>query len=163
DEDQSIYSFKFAHPDGIREFVAAADEPLAECRRCPITVIDIANALIANNPDRANRQLVPAPDRPLGDVQIVQWPSMTAEATGIAQFIRQRIEAHRVDAGKVLVLCPRRQLGYAIRDALRERDIAAHSFFQEEALDGDPAALDECQAQRAFALLCLAANPRDRV
>jgi DNA helicase-2/ATP-dependent DNA helicase PcrA len=163
DEDQSIYSFKHAHPDGIREFIAQADEPLEECRRCPVTVIQLANSMIANNPDRANRHLRPAPGQPQGDVQIVQWSSMTAEAAGIADFIKRRIDDHNVEAGKVLVLCPRRQLGYAIRDALRDREVAAHSFFQEEALEGDPAELDECQAQRAFTLLCLAANARDRV
>jgi DNA helicase-2/ATP-dependent DNA helicase PcrA len=163
DEDQSIYSFKHAHPDGIREFVAEADEPLEECRRCPVTVIEMANSLIANNPDRAARQLRPADGQPQGDVHIVLWSSMTAEAGGIADFIKQRIADHRVEAGKVLVLCPRRQLGYAIRDALRDREVAAHSFFQEEALDGNPAELDECQAQRAFTLLCLAANRRDCV
>jgi superfamily I DNA/RNA helicase len=163
DEDQSIYSFKHAHPDGIREFVAEADEPLDECRRCPVTVIEMANSLIANNPDRAARQLRPAVGQPQGDVHVVQWSSMTAEAGGIAEFIRRRIEDHRVDAGSVLLLCPRRQFGFAIRDALRDRGVAAHSFFQEEALEGNPAVLEECQAQRAFTLLCLAADPRDRV
>lgn len=163
DEDQSIYSFKHAHPDGIREFIVEADEPLEECRRCPVTVIEMANSLIANNPDRADRQLRPAVGQPQGDVHIVQWSSMTPEAGGIADFIKRRIDDRRVEAGKVLVLCPRRQFGYAIRDALRDREVAAHSFFLEEALEGNPAELDECQAQRAFTLLCLAANPRDRV
>src|SRR5205085_5974540 len=114
------------------EFAAEADEPLEECRRCPVTVIEMANSLIANNPDRANRNLRPAAGQPQGDVQIVQWSSMTAEAAGIADFIKRRIDDHRVEAGKVLVLCPRRQFGYAIRDDLRVREVAAHSFFLEK-------------------------------
>jgi len=163
DEDQSIYSFKHAHPDGIREFAADADEALGECRRCPVKVIGIANSLIANNPDRAKRELRPAPGQPPGEVFIVQWTSMNAEAAGLADFVKRRIEDHRVEAGKVLVLSPRRQLGYGVRDALRERDVPAHSFFTEEALEGNPAELAECQVQRAFTLLCLVANPKDRV
>lgn len=163
DEDQSIYSFKHAHPEGIREFAAEADEPLKECRRCPVTVVAMANSLIANNTDRSNRELLPAPEQPAGEVQIVQWPSMAAEAAGLAQFIRQRVAQGGVDAGSILVLCPRRQFGYKIRDALREGGVPAHSFFQEQELDGNPGKADENEAQKGFTLLCLAADRYDRV
>lgn len=163
DEDQSIYSFKYAHPEGIREFQAEADEPLEECRRCPIAVINMANALIANNPDRALRELRPADGQPRGEVHIVQWPNMDSEAAGIADFITRRVAEGQVQAGRVLVLCPRRQFGYAVRDALRERGVPAHSFFQEEALEGDPANPERLHAQQAFTLLNLLADMRDRV
>ena len=47
DENQSIYSFKFAHPDGISNFhethPGTHDETLDECRRCPELVIKLAN------------------------------------------------------------------------------------------------------------------------
>ncbi len=53
DDDQSIYSFKHAHPEGIRDWitinVGADDLQLAECRRCPTTVVQMANSLIAHN------------------------------------------------------------------------------------------------------------------
>src|SRR5262249_499004 len=39
----------------------------------------------------------------------------------------------------------------------------SHSFFHEEAFDGDPKALDRSFAQQAFTLLTLLANPNDRV
>ena len=39
DDDQSIYRFKHAHPEGIRDWIVvnagAEDIELAECRRCP--------------------------------------------------------------------------------------------------------------------------------
>src|SRR4051795_13091134 len=56
----------------------------------------------------------------------------------------------------VLVLSPRRLLGYGIRDALRKASIPTHSFYHEEALEGE-------DAKRAFALLTLGASPKDRV
>ncbi len=65
--------------------------------------------------------------------------------------------------GAVLVLAPRRQFGYAIRDALKEKEIQAHSFFQEQELDGDPKKLTNCQTQQAFTLLTLSAKPDDNV
>ena len=46
DDDQSIYSFKSAHPEGIREWkkenVGCDDIQMAECYRCPTTVVEMA-------------------------------------------------------------------------------------------------------------------------
>ena len=68
----------------------------------------------------------------------MQWASINAEAQGIAQYVVQRIEQGDVSAGQVLILAPRRQLGYAVRDSLLEAGVVAHSFFNEQALDGNP-------------------------
>jgi DNA helicase-2/ATP-dependent DNA helicase PcrA len=167
DENQSIYSFKYAHPAGISEFDQnhpdTHDESLDECRRCPQSVVNLANALIRQNPSRVRRALRPCPGNPDGEVMIVQWRSLQDEAEGIANFIQQRIEAETVEAGRILVLAPRRQVGYAIRDALNSKDILSHSFFFEEALDGNATKAVECVAQEAFTLLTLLTNPDDRV
>ena len=56
DDDQSLYSFKHAHPEGIRTFgqthAGCADHVLKDCYRCPTTVVAIANSLIGHNLDR---------------------------------------------------------------------------------------------------------------
>jgi superfamily I DNA/RNA helicase len=160
DEDQSIYSFKFAHPEGIATFdrshPGTHDEGLDECRRCPRLVVELANTFIGNNPGRTPRVLTPLPGNPDGEVLVLQWRSIEDEAQGVAEIIRRRIQNGDVDAGRVLVLAPRRQLGYAARDALNALGVFAHSFFHEEALDED-------DAQQAFTLLTLLANPEDRV
>src|SRR5207244_3008647 len=80
-----------------------------------------------------------------------------------ADFIFGRIQSGEVQPGGVLVLCPRRQFGYNIRAALHQRKVHAHSFFHEEALEGNPTSINESQAQQAFMLLTLLANPDDRV
>ena len=53
DEDQSIYGFRHAHPEGIVEYpqthAGTHNELLNECRRCPQRVVEIANALINHN------------------------------------------------------------------------------------------------------------------
>ena len=167
DEDQSIYSFKHAHPEGISTFhedhPGTHDEKLTECRRCPTLVVELAKTLIAKNTTASGRPLIPKDGNPAGEVRIVQWSSLTAEAKGIAEFVKQRIDAGEVEPGKVLILAPRRQFGYAVRDALRTRAVHAHSFLTEESLEGDPKDLIDCQAQQAFALLTLLSNPEDRV
>jgi superfamily I DNA/RNA helicase len=167
DEDQSIYSFKYAHPEGIAEFHTrypeTRDESLELCRRCPTSIVEMANRLISNNGRRTNRVLVPRPENGAGEVHIVQWQNMEQEAQGLAEFIEQRVRSGQVEPGRVLVLAPRRQFGYDIRDALNAMGVQAHSFFQEEALDGDPTKLTKSRTQQAFTLLTLAANPEDSV
>lgn len=160
DEDQSIYSFKHAHPDGIASFDATHpethDEELAECRRCPRCVVQLAGALIENNQNRTPRVLVSRPENPEGEVLVLQWRSIEEEAQGIAEIIQHRVRNKEVEPGRVLVLAPRRQFGYAVRNALNTVGVYAHSFFQEQAID-------EGDAQEAFTLLTLLANPKDRV
>lgn len=160
DEDQSIYSFKLAHPEGIATFdqshSGTHDEALVECRRCPRDVVEMASRLIAHNQGRTPRGLTPRPDNPIGEVRVLQWRSMEDEAEGIAEIIRRRIQSQEVAPGRVLVLAPRRQFGYAVRDALNSVGIHAHSFFHEQALDKE-------DSQEAFTLLTLLANPDDRV
>lgn len=168
DEDQSIYeSFRYAHPEGIADFEQTHQNTstvsLSICHRCPRLIVEIANRLISNNTIRTGRILSPKEGNPEGEIHIVQWSNMQAEAFGIARFINHKIASGEFDPGKVLILCPRRQFGYLIRDALRDLGRAAHSFFHEEILEGNPKRLEDCQAQEAFTLLALAANLRDRV
>ncbi len=161
DEDQAIYTgLRFAHPESIREFDArhdgTMDVPLVECRRCPRDVVTLANALIRNNNNRAPRVLQPFADAVPGRVIVLQWPNLEAEAEGVASVIADAINTGIATAGRVLVLAPRRTLGYAIRDRLRARGVTTHSYFSEEALD-------ERDAQERFTLLQLLANRLDRV
>jgi superfamily I DNA/RNA helicase len=167
DPDQSIYAFKYAHPEGIIEFAdthAETDKAgLTVCRRCPRDVVVLAESLIANNQVRSTEAIVPRPENPAGEVHIVQWDTLEIEAESVARFIKRRLDAKSVKPGGVLVLSPRRQFGYAIRNALRALDVHAHSFFNEEALDGNPRIPFDCSAQEAFSLLTLVADPNDRV
>jgi DNA helicase-2/ATP-dependent DNA helicase PcrA len=161
DENQSIYRFRYAHPDGIKEYSNShpetLDHDLDECRRCPKRVVELANHLILNNhPESATPKLIPSAENPEGEVHIVQWKSMADEAQGIAQYIKHLIESKGYKPGEIMVLCGRRVIAYQIRDAVAALPVPIHSFFQEEALDS-------AQAQMGFAMLTLLASPEDRV
>lgn len=161
DEDQSIYTqLRYAQPEGIRDFAASRegtfDVPFVVCRRCPTGVVKIANHLIQHNSDRTPRELEPFPENPDGRVAIYQWQSIEEEAEGLAHLIADAVKAGRISAGRVLVLAPRRVLGYAIRDELNRRGVPAHSYFTEEALDTEA-------AQEGFTLLGVLADQDDRV
>lgn len=161
DVDQSIYRFRHANPEGIEAFQlqhpATHDETLDECRRCPTRVVAIADHLIRHNhPHAVAPRLQPKPDNPQGGVHIVQWADSDQEAQGLADFVRTLVDGGGYSPGDILILTPRRLLGYGIRDRLRDSAIPVHSFYHEEALEGEA-------AQRTFALLWLLVDIEDRV
>jgi DNA helicase II / ATP-dependent DNA helicase PcrA len=161
DEDQSIYRFRHANPDGIREFhtthASTHDETLDECRRCPQLVVSMADHLIRrNHPAGTPPRLVPMAARPAGEVHIVQWDDLPAEIAGLAAYVKELTQVRSVAPADILILSPRKYVGYGLRDAMVAHGIPAHSFYNEEALD-------DAEAQHAFTLLTLVANPSDRV
>lgn len=165
DEDQAIYeAFRYAHPESIyQDAYFRDDKPLTTCYRCPAEIVEMANNLIQHNRNRQGRTLTTDSRKGPGEIHVVQWPDMDAEASGIAQFINQRILTGAFKPGEILILCPRRQFGYAIRDALEALGLRAHSFFHEQQLEGNPKKRGAYKAQEAFALLALTANRYDRV
>lgn len=167
DEDQSIYSFKHAHPEGIVRFAEGRpgthDESLDVCRRCPTSIVGMANHLIAHNEFRQPRELKCFEANPEGLVSIVQWRSMADEALGIVAYLQKKVFEDQVAAGDILVLAPNKIFGYRVRDLLNEHGIQAVSYFREEALDGLPRELARSQNQQALTLNSLLANPSDKV
>jgi len=167
DKNQSIYSFRYAHPEGIGDFnenhMGTMDYNLCECRRCPKRVVQMANTLISCNSTRWRQNLQPRENNLEGEVSVVQWPNPELEARGLALFIGKMVTDRRVDAGKILVLTPRKQLGYAITHELSEIDVEAKSFFSDTVLDGDPKNIEKCKGQRAFSLLNLLVDRQDTV
>jgi superfamily I DNA/RNA helicase len=87
DDDQSIYSFKYAPPEGIREWVqinAGADDlTLVECRRCPTRVVNMANSLIAHNQLRqCHASLCPVPRMEVGTCGSFNMSRLTTKLLG---------------------------------------------------------------------------------
>jgi DNA helicase-2/ATP-dependent DNA helicase PcrA len=160
DIDQSIYSFRHANPEGIDQFnlghPSTRDETLDACRRCPTRVVAMADALIRHNhPGEESPRLRPRAQNPVGDVHVVQWPSLLDEAAGLAGFVRHLIDDKGYRPGDILVLSPRRLIGYRIRDEIESLHIPVHSFYHEEALESD-------DAQAALCTLIILADRDDR-
>lgn len=167
DEDQSIYqTLRFAHPEGISGYPQAHDAypvGLDECRRLPTRIVEIAGQLIRNNVRRTGRILTARPGNCEGNIEVVQWRTMEEEAAGIAGFLSQKVASGEFDPGETLVLCPRREFGFMVRDALVNRGCPAQTFFHQELLKANPKKLDECKAQQAFTALALLTHPEGRV
>ncbi len=158
DDDQSIYSFKYAHPAGVRDWAdinGAESHAIADCRRCPTTVVRMANALISRNQDRQPRQMSELPQNGPGDVQIRQYDTAELEADAVAQKISQLVQAG-VAPGDIIVLAQRRTFGTPVFERLRDLGVPTKSYYAE-------AALSTRDAQERFAMLKLYLNREDRV
>lgn len=159
DDDQSIYSFKCAHPEGIREWkglhAVCADLEMAECHRCPTTVVEMANALIDVNTNRAPRALTPLPEKGPGEVAIVQVPYLHSEATWITAKIKGLLEKG-VHPSEIIILVQRAVAGKPILNALKAEGVPAKSYYEESQLDSE-------NAQFRFALFKLFLDNEDRV
>ncbi|GJQ61133.1 MAG: DNA helicase [Melioribacteraceae bacterium] len=160
DDDQSIYGFKYAHPQGIQQinelFGVFQDVPFDVCRRCPTLVTRMASELISKNPNRTLGLLNHFEENPDGQVDIVQWTDYEAELTGIADFISAELEKGVIEPADVLILTTRRKIGYRLRDLLTLREVPVKSYFRESVIDSK-------EVQRAFSLMNLLANPDDRI
>ena len=160
DDDQSIYSFKYANPEGIREFPDTHPSCNAidfdHCRRCPKQVVAMASRLISHNTNRTLGDLHAFEKNQNGTVKIVQWESLDAEIKGISRKVQQDISKGSIRPEDVLILAPVRKIGYRIRDALVNRGVNAKSYFRESAISSD-------ELKCNFALLTLLGNPKDLV
>lgn len=160
DDDQSIYGFKFAHPEGIQEIDKLhgdfEDIPFNECRRCPKQVTLMASALISKNPNRTLSDLVPHAKNHDGIVEIIQWNTYEEELEGISKIIISELEKGEIKPEDVLVLAPRRRIGYRLRDNLIAAGLPVKSYFRESAISKD-------QVRRAYSLLNFLANPTDSI
>jgi DNA helicase II / ATP-dependent DNA helicase PcrA len=155
DDDQSIYGFRYANPEGILDFVGAEgvqDIAIDTCGRCPGTVLAMANELMSHAPGRSKGDLKALKEVD-GEVSVVQWAELAEEIDGIAAAIAASVADGKREPGEILVLANRQKIGEMLRKRLAELEIPAHSFYSQESVSTD-------EAQYALALLRLAATDK---
>lgn len=144
DDDQSIYSFRHAHPLGIRSFTTTygCDAPLlVECMRCGAAVVDLANWLIAQELDRVPKTLVSVTPWD-ATVHLVRFPNEGAEAAGVARLVEREIR-NGVLPESVLVLTKTDtggRVSEAVKSALGALEIPSYLPRRGQAIDLGPAA-----------------------
>jgi superfamily I DNA/RNA helicase len=143
DDDQSIYGFRHALPQGILDFrqrEGIKNFSINVSGRCPDTVITMANSLIAQAPGRSKPELRSRDSKP-GHVAIVQWFTLDEEVEGIAAAIASDIATERFEPGQILVLTNRQYIGKLLKSRLNDLQIDAQSFFSQEPLKRESAQL----------------------
>lgn len=131
DDDQVIYQWNGASPARIKELerhYELTTIQLPENYRCPPEVVELANALIAHNGDRAVGKQPLQAMKQLSDTDSVQLEALddqSDEATWVAENIARRLKAG-TPPSKVVVLARTTRLLEAVQRSLSELQVAAH-------------------------------------
>jgi ATP-dependent DNA helicase UvrD/PcrA len=110
DDDQSIYSFRRAAPEGIRRFSQdypeADDYPLSVTQRCSSKIIEWASYIIEGDPDRplGRPRLRCVDGSPAGEVGLLAFAGESSEAAGIAGIIDKLVHNEQIPPEEILVL-----------------------------------------------------------
>jgi DNA helicase-2/ATP-dependent DNA helicase PcrA len=132
DDDQSIYHFRKAAPEGIRRFLGdyggAADYPLSVTQRCGRRIIEWASYVIGGDPDRpkARPALKPAEGSPPGECALLSFADENEEAKGVASLIERLVNAEKIPPEEMLVLLRgdyNEAFSRPLKEALRKHDV----------------------------------------
>lgn len=164
DDDQSIYRFRKAHPEGIRRFLTdypdAADYPLTVAHRCGKSIMEWASYVIQGDPDRAADKKPQSCllDADAGTARLLHFRGHAAEAVGIARLTKLLIDKHGVPESEILILL-RSDYNCAFSAPIRrEMDSLEIPYSDPEAV---LALLDEARNRRVVLMFRIAADRRD--
>lgn len=113
DPDQSIYSFKYAHPEGIRSFSrenGVEFHSLTYSGRCSREILRVANQLLIQSDPARTSLLQPLPDAAQGSVLLHVEQRQEDEFNFVLNAILQLVH-QGTEPKEILVLVPRKKLG----------------------------------------------------
>ena len=166
DDDQSLYSFRFAAPEGIQSFAArhpqVGDHQLSHCFRPTPNILVAAQTVIDafSDPGRIPKRLsslytnAQPPER--GIVHLWRFQSGVAEARCIAESCRELIAAGLPAREIMILLSNTRVLLPSITEALGDVDVPYQSPRAQSTLDTRP-------ARFTFSLIRIACHRDDYV
>jgi DNA helicase II / ATP-dependent DNA helicase PcrA len=164
DDEQSIYAFRKAAPEGILRFLedypGAGDYPLTVSHRCGEDIIAWARYVIEGDPSRDpdRERLQPASGAPSGECALLSFRSAIGEARGIASLVGHLVNDEGVPPAEILVLFRGDHNGVfsgPVKEELAKMDI---DVFDPSWVDE---VLNEDTNRIAVLLLRLLANDRD--
>jgi len=162
DDDQSIYGFRKAHPEGIRRFPQdyrdAGDLSLDICKRCDHGILDLGLFVARQDLRRIEKAIRPEPGRGAGEVAILRFANQTAEASGIAALCTYLVEDHDLNPSDILILLRSDHNGAfssLIRERIEDADIPI------SAVTDATGPLDDGDGRAFLAFMRLAVNHQD--
>lgn len=107
DDDQSIYGWRMAAPDGIRNFLgeygSALDYTLTDCRRCGDDALAIAQAVIETEPSRPQKKRLRNSSGKLTSAKYLRFKTDYEEAAGVAALVEKYL-AKGIAPEKIVIL-----------------------------------------------------------
>lgn len=163
DDDQSIYSFRKAAPEGIRRFRDDYEDadayPLSLSKRCGRRIIEWARFVIEGDPDRPERDpLTPDDGAEDGEVALLRFDNNATEAVGVARLIHRLVEDDDIPPSEILVLLRGDRHGHfsrPIKEALEPMEIPVSDADVVNRSLADP------RNRQSLELLRLLVNPTD--
>lgn len=108
DDDQSIYGFRRAHPEGIRQFhleyEGSIDYKLSVCRRCSKKILSLGMFVAKQDLERIDKDLQAHPNCQEGVVKILRFANHNEEASEIANLCSSLIKFKGLKPKDILIL-----------------------------------------------------------
>ena len=143
DDDQSIYGFRNAFPQGIRrfgeEYPGAVLRALDICQRCAPNILALGEHVANLDPGRIEKSTRPRPDRQDGEVAILRFRDQGTEAAKIAEICRSLLDGGKVKkAEDILILLRNNKDGVyskPILECLEKAEVPVADVEKEAPLD----------------------------
>lgn len=107
DDDQSIYGFRYAYPEGIRNFLKEVAKSegfkLTECFRCDENILHLALQVIGQDPKRIAKKLKSMSGLK-GEFHLLRFPNQYDEAKRIAATIRALVDKKEIPENEIIIL-----------------------------------------------------------
>lgn len=147
DDDQSIYSFRYASPSGIQDFTqcypTAAAHTLTDCFRCAHLIADAANSLMVGYPSQnripkaLNSLYAGAAPAVAGVVHRWRFPNAATESDSVAASCRALINAGVNPRDILILLSNQRELLGGLKDSLNGANVPFEPPRAETFIDSD--------------------------
>lgn len=164
DDDQSIYGFRMAHPEGIRRFPqdypGARELTLEICKRCDQKILDLGLFVAEQDYNRKKKPLRADIGRDGGQIALLRFPDQNQEAQGVAQICRHLIRNHGLQPDQILILLRTDHNG--VFSTLLRQELESQGVpIAIGSTDIDP--LNEAAGRQVLAFLRLLGNKSDHL
>ncbi len=142
DDDQSIYGFRFAHPEGIRKFkdnfTPSNEYHLKKCFRCDRKIIELATFVAALDENRVKKPLECVDNAKEGEVNLLRFANQDQEAEGVSLICEFLINKENYKPGEILILLRsnrNRVFSSILENILEEKNIPVETQVANSPLD----------------------------
>jgi DNA helicase-2/ATP-dependent DNA helicase PcrA len=164
DDDQSIYGFRKAHPQGIRnfpvEYTGSIDLPLHICKRCDSEILRTAEFVAELDPQRIPKGTQPEVGRPPGEVALLRFANEYEEASWVATLCQQLINNDHISPENILILLRVDTRG-AFSRILKEKFDKRSLLLSAGSSESTP--IDDNPGREVISILRLANNQEDHL